>query len=173
MSRPNGRTTYGLRPARAELRALRLEQRREALHAVQIDHGDLGAHQPVEQQVALQRRPLLAVQQDQRHLEAELARRAGDLTAPVGLGVGAGDHRVGARRQNVGEQELELARLVAAEREPGQVVALDPDVGPAERRAEARAVLERRRQMGEPHPRQGVDPRLQRRPAQLRVRSRP
>ena len=62
-----------LAPGARQLRAFRLEQRREPLHAVQVDHGDLGAHQPVEQEVALQRRPPLAVQQDQRHLEAELA----------------------------------------------------------------------------------------------------
>ena len=94
-----------------------------------------------------------------------MLRRRGHLAAPVGLGVGAGDHGIGALRQHVGEQELELAGLVAAEREPGQVVALDPDLGAAERRAEARAGLERRRQMGEAHPRQGVDPGLQRRAA--------
>ena len=118
-----------------------------------IDHGHIGPHQPIEQQVALQRRPLFAVQQHQRHLQPELARRPGDLPAPIGLGVCAGDHGVGALRQDVGEQELELTRLVAAERETGEVVALDPDVHAAERRAQARAVVQGRRQMGEPHPR--------------------
>ena len=97
--------------------------------------------------------------------QSEDARDGCPAGAGGGLGVRAGDHRIGARRQDVSEQELQLARLVAAEREAGQVVALDPHVDPAERSAETRAVLERRRQMGEPHPRQGIDPRLQRRAA--------
>ena len=101
----------------------------------------------------MKRRALLAVQQHERHLETELPRRRGHLPAPVGLGVGAGDHGIGALRQDLGEHELELAGLVAAEREPGQIVPLEPDLGPAERRAQPRAGLERGRQMSQPHPR--------------------
>ena len=52
---------------------------------------------------------------------------------PVGLGVGAGDHGVGARAQDLGEGELEMARLVAAEGEPGEVVALDVEGAHADR----------------------------------------
>ena len=109
------------------------------------------------------------MQQDQHHFQAELPCCAGDLAAPVGLGVRAGDHGIGALRQDVGKQELQLTRLVAAERETGEVIALDPDLHPAKRLAQARAVVQGRRQMGEPHARQGVDARLQRRAAERAI----
>ena len=85
------RQQVGLAPGARKLLGLGLEQGSQTLHAVEIDHRDVGAHQPVEQKIALQRRPLLAVQQHQRDLEAELPGRCGHLPAPVGLGVGAGN----------------------------------------------------------------------------------
>jgi hypothetical protein len=53
----------------------------------------------------------------------------------------------------IGDEEFELARLVPAERQAGQIVALDEDARrlrrPAERLAQARHVLQRRGQRGE------------------------
>ena len=54
-----------------------------------------------------------------------------------------GDERPGTGAQRLGAQELELAGLVAAGAEPRQVVALDPQPGPAR---QARSPLERGRQ---------------------------
>ena len=55
---------------------------------------------------------------------------------------------VAALLQRVGDQELELARLVAAGSQPELIVALDPDLGPAERLGEVRQELDRRRVFG-------------------------
>ena len=49
----------------------------------------------------------------------------------------------------LGEQELELSRLVAAGRHAGAIVTLDPDFRATERAAQIGQVLERRGQMGE------------------------
>ena len=73
----------------------------------------------------------------------------------VGLrALGAGHQRVAAARQRVGGQELELADLVSAEAERGQVVALEPDLGAAEELAQPVGALERRRELAEPDARQ-------------------
>ena len=56
------------------------------------------------------------------------------------------DEGVGAIGERRADEELEVAQLVAAERERQQVLALDPDVGAAaERLREARQPMERRR----------------------------
>ena len=61
--------------------------------------------------------------------------------APAG-----GHQRVGALGQRGPDEELEVAQLVATERERQEVLALDPDLGPAaERRGEARQRRQRRR----------------------------
>ena len=127
-----------------------VEQRLDLFHGIDIDHGHVGAHQMVEQQVALERRPLDAVDQDQRDREAALPRRRGDLPAPVGLGVGARDHGIGARVQDLGEGELQMARLVAAEGQSSEVVPLDVEGAHADRLGEPGAGVERRRQMRKP-----------------------
>ncbi len=59
-----------------------------------------------------------------------------------------GDQRVGALRQRVGDEEFELAGLVAAGSEAEQVVALDVDVGTAEVFRQALQLLDRRGQRG-------------------------
>src|SRR4030042_3413451 len=50
------------------------------------------------------------------------------LHAPVRLHAGPGDDRIGTLAQGVGNDEFELARLVPAEGQAGQVIALDPDL---------------------------------------------
>ena len=70
----------------------------------------------------------------------------------------AGGHQDGAvLPQGVGHQELQLARFVAAERQAGQVIALDQDARTAalapERRAQPLCLLQGRRQRRELKPR--------------------
>src|SRR5579883_3097803 len=62
-------------------------------------------------------------------------------SAMVGLRRTAGDQRIGALRQRIGRQELELARLVAAREQAEHVVALDPDGGADAARAGLRQSL--------------------------------
>ena len=69
---------------------------------------------------------------------------------------GGDQHRVGAPGAGLAEVELELAHLVAAEGEPGAVVPLDPEID-AERRAEIRSGIDRRRRVAEPDPREAGD----------------
>ena len=57
-----------------------------------------------------------------------------------------GDQHVGTALERGTDQELELARLVAAEAEPGLVVTLDQQPRPAELRLEARQPMQRGRQ---------------------------
>ena len=68
-----------------------------------------------------------------RHLRPEVRGDGGDLTGVVGL-VAADRHQgVGALRQRVGDDVLELAGLVAAEGQPAvAVLPLGPDLGAAE-----------------------------------------
>ena len=68
---------------------------------------------------------------------------------PVGLHARPGDDAVASLGDRVGEDEVELSRLVAAEGEPRLVVPLDEEAGPAEFGGEGRHLLERRRQVGE------------------------
>ena len=66
----------------------------------------------------------------------------------------AGDQRVGALGQRLADEELGLPHLVAAEREPGQVVSLDQEP-PAELARELRQLLQRRLAGEQAEPRGG------------------
>ena len=86
------------------------------------------AQHPVEQQVAGAAveivhalDPVLELDVDPH---AEPARRRGGDAHQVRLHRPGDQHRVGALRQGLAEVEFELAHLVAAQREPGAVVAL-------------------------------------------------
>src|SRR5262249_6282357 len=66
-------------------------------------------------------------------LEPELRRDGGDLARVVGLEAADRDERVGAGREDVGDDVLELAGLVAAVGQPGvAVLPLGPDLRAAE-----------------------------------------
>ena len=120
--------------------------------------GHVGAEEAHQQVVALH---LLVVDaahrpQDQVQLEAQAGAGGRHLPAVVGLHGGAGDDHLGALLQGVGQGELEHARLVAAEGQARQVVALDEDVGAAELGAEPGHRLQGRgAHRGQPHPGQG------------------
>ena len=65
-----------------------------------------------------------------RHFSPSFTAAASVMRQWLRLRRAAGHQRVGALRERVGDQELELAGLVAAGDEAEQVVALDPDLGP-------------------------------------------
>ena len=106
------------------------------------------AHQAEQEVVAARVRLVAAgdaLLEHQAALEA-LARRGGQgEAAMVGLRRADGDQGVGALGEGVGDQELQLAGLVAARRQAQGVVALDPDFRPAQRLREVRQRLDRRR----------------------------
>src|SRR5262245_28897923 len=114
-----------------------------------IEDRHLGAHDSVEQEISLQHRSFHAVGQHQRHVEAEFARCGGDLATPIRLRISAGYDDVRATAEHLAKDEFELAGLVAAEGEPGQIIALDQHIDIAERLGESRTELERGRQMGQ------------------------
>ena len=114
----------------------------------------LGAEQLGEQLVA--GRPVRAVaRQHEVHLQAEHGAGGRRHPAVVGLPGADRDERPGAGPQRLAAQELQLAGLVAAGAEPGEVVALDPQAGAA---GQARPALQRRRQRRQPRPGHGVEP---------------
>ena len=86
----------------------------------------------------------------------EPARSGGGDAHQIRLHRAGDQHRVGALCLCRAEVELELAHLVAAEGEAGAVVALDPEID-AERRAQARGRIKRRRRVAEPDPREAGD----------------
>ena len=120
---------------------------------VRRDEAEPRPEQPVEQDVAgrlvagpVPRHPAL---EQRLALEPVSAGGGRGLADVVGLHGTMGDQGVGALCQRVADQELELARLVAAGREAGAVVALDVEARAAEPPGEVGHRLERGRQMGE------------------------
>jgi len=99
------------------------------------DRNRLDAEQ-AEQEVVAARMPVVAAGHsllEQEPAVQSFARRRGERQpAMIGLDRSDREQRIGALRQGVGDQELELARLVAAAGEASEIVALDVDVGPAQ-----------------------------------------
>ena len=150
------------------IEALGRERRRAPFHrrvrrrlVLALGEGVQGcAQHPVEQQVAggavslaPVRHPVLELDVD---CHPEFARGRGGDAHQVRLHRAGDQHRVGVPGAGLAEVELELAHLVAAEREPGAVVPLDPEID-AERRAQVRGGIERRRRVAEPDPREAGD----------------
>src|SRR5438067_4327113 len=96
---------------------------------------DVGAHDPREQDVpdlfVSVVRPVDPVLLDEDAAEAEVRGDGGDLARVVRLDAADRDQGVAPRREGVGREVLELARLVAAVREPRvAVLALGPGLDP-------------------------------------------
>ena len=89
-------------------------------------------------------------------VHAELARAGRCEAHEVRLHRTGDEHGVGAACPRLAEVELQLSHLVAAEGKPRAVVALDPQLD-AERGAEVRGGIERRRCMAQTHPWKPVD----------------
>ena len=117
------------------------------------------AEQPVHQQVArvaVEGAGLVyALFELDVRVHPEPARAGGGDADEVRLHRPGDQHRVGAAGLRRPEMELELAHLVAAQRQPRAVVALDPQLD-AEGGAEARGGVERRGRVAEPDSRETV-----------------
>ena len=91
-----------------------------------------------------------------------LAGRGGE-TDEVGLNGARDQNRIGALKPGLPQVELELAHLVATERQVGAVVPLDVDSRPAQRLTQIRHSFQGGGQAAEPQPRklaQGSQPRF-------------
>jgi len=91
-------------------------------------HG--GAHHAVQQDVALQRRRARRVRRAQQQMapQADAGRGHGGGPGVVALLAAAGDDPVAAAVHGLGQQELQLAHLVAGQRGAGEVVLLAQDL---------------------------------------------
>jgi hypothetical protein len=112
----------------------------------------VSAKQPIEKCVArglvFRRRRLEPAMVDRKVArKAELCRRGRDLALAVRLHDAARDDRISAARDGLMQDIVELAQLVAAEAQPGRILALDPEPRPAEVSREPLHRLERGRQL--------------------------
>ena len=100
----------------------------DVIIAVGVHKAHVGVHQVLQQLVALPvgDAPLF---QDQDGGHAQLLGAGGGEHGVVGLGAAGGKDDLSPLVLGVGQQELQLADLVAAQTDAGQVVALDPHVG--------------------------------------------
>ena len=112
-----------------------------------LDDDDIDAHQVDGQEVALER-TVLIIAEDDAAGHAESSGGGGSEARVIALGAAAGDECVGTVGAGGGDFEFEFAGFVAAEREVGEVVALDPEVD-AELRAERGEGVEGRRESRE------------------------
>ena len=87
--------------------------------------GDLASHDGI------------VLAQDDDALEAELGAGCGELAAVIGLDDCAQHGRIASLGRGLGEGEFEVAGLVAAKGEAGQIVALDPYLRPPRARPTA------------------------------------
>lgn len=87
---------------------------------------DLGAHQAIEEEVAGEGVAVASIENEEG-AETGDSGGGGGHAGVVGLDGALGDKEVGAGGEGVGEEVFELAGLVAAEGETGQVVAFEID----------------------------------------------
>jgi hypothetical protein len=90
--------------------------------------------------------------------EAEPCRDRRNLPLAVRLHDATGHDRIGALRESLVQDEVELAQLVAAKAEPGGIFALDPQPRPAEMCGQPLHRLQRGRQIGQAEAREGSEP---------------
>ena len=153
-----GRDRVRLAAARLDSASASSQLVRKPMSKPAGDEPHVGAHDPREQDVADPVvdgvGPVDPVLLDEHAAEPEVRGDRGDLAGVVRLDAADRDERVAALGERVGGEVLELAHLVAAEREPGvAVLALGPDL---DRAAEV---------LGQP-----LEPVDRRRPEQQRTR---
>ena len=111
------------------------------------DHVNLLHTQKAKEEVVSARLGIVAARdallQDQPAFQTFLDRSRQRQPAVVGLDRAARHERVGLLFEGIGDQELELAGLVAAGGETQEVVTLDEDVGPAHRLGQTGQKFER------------------------------
>ena len=137
----------------SSFRAQRFGARGHALLAdlMRFENMQARAEQAVEQHVPIVQigfSGMAATTQDQFAIQAQPGAGGCGLARMVRLQGTYGENRVGAQRLRLAKQELQLAQLVAAQAEAGEVVALDVKPRSAEMRRQVRQRLDRRRQQG-------------------------
>ena len=108
----------------------------------------MGAQEAVQQQITAQFLRLRAAK-DQAASQAEAGRRRRRLPTVVALRRAGCNQVIAFLRQGVGNQELQLARLVPARCQSRLVIALDIDGGPAQMLPKPLQFLNWSRQMGD------------------------
>ena len=121
-----------------------------------LNEAQLRADDLVEQPVALERLVARAAREEDRP-QPGLAGRRRRHPQVVGVNAGGRHHDRRAGRRGRAEQIFQRARLVAAQRQAGQVIPLDQQARPADGGGEARRLLQRRWQMGEAEARQASE----------------
>ncbi len=112
-----------------------------------VDDMNLGAHQVVEQQIALDVVVMRGPGEIEMAFQAELVARRRGLPAVVGLDARSPDEGIGLLLQGLAHQEFVVPRLVAAHDHAGAIVALDENARPLQTAGKAHSLLQRRRQM--------------------------
>ena len=122
--------------------------------AVGIHEAHVGVHEILQQLIALPvgDAPLF---QDQDGGHAQLFGACRRQHGVVGLGAAGGEHHLRPLALGVGQQELQLAHLVAAQADAGQVVPLDIHVG-AQDAADVLQLLDGGGQNGQRDPGKGL-----------------
>ncbi len=116
------------------------------------DEVQLGTEQRRQREVALESCRTIP-REHEVDVETQPGTGGGGHPAVVRLRRADRDERPSARGNRLGTQELQLARLVAAGTEAGEVVALHPEAGTA---GQLRSAFERRRQRRQGNPRDTV-----------------
>ena len=142
---PAARDHIGLASVPPQLPRQILDDAHQDVVIIGLDDAHLRAEDAVQQEVPLRR---LAVEHHDR-LEPQPPCGRGGHAGVVGLDRAHGDHHIAAQLAGLPQQELQLAGLVAAQRQPRQIVALHPDARPVQVVAEARRFLQRRGEMRE------------------------
>src|SRR5262249_6226918 len=119
-----------------------------------IDDLDLRPDEMVEQEVALNVVVVGLAAEVEAAFEAEFGAGGRSLPAVVRLHACAPDDYVGFLAQGVGPEELIVPGLVAAEQEPGAIVALEKDADAADPLGETWHLFQGRGQVSQVHARQ-------------------
>ena len=122
---------------------------------VGVHEAHVGAHELLQELIAqaFGDAPLL---EDQNTAHAQPARSRGGEHGMVGLGSAGGEDQLCALLLCVGQQELQLPGLVAAQAKAGEVVAFDIDVG-AQHRADVVQPVDRRGEQAQREPGEGIE----------------
>ena len=143
----------GIRPATGCLEFV--GSRRE--RGVHVGAGRVIEHRGPEQRVELEVAPPVvgvgplgeSMLEQEFAVDAEAGGGSSGLPAVIALRRTDREHDVGTLLQRVGQEVLELADLVAADRKSGRVIAFHPDPGTPERSRQAIEWFERGRKVGE------------------------
>lgn len=127
-----------------------LDDRVQIVHRNRSDETTLSAKDDVQELIRLGPNRWTAIEREDA-ANSRLRRGCSRRSSVVALQPASGHENIAASLEGLGDEELQLARLVSAGSEPGLIVALDPEAArrKRERRAEAIGPLQGCRQVGE------------------------